>query len=448
MRGRALARIAAVLLIVAGFQAVPVAAGATATPIRHFVVLMQSNHSFDNYFGTYPGADGVPTGTCMRLSADNPSPDGCIKPYPLGSSSVDDLDHSPSTQRAQYDGGRMDGFVAAYRDKGLDGTGAMGYYDEADLPYYWNVADRYTLFDRFFSSAPTGTHQNRFYWVAGVPTPGASEQVPPGGYGDIPTIFDRLQAQGVSWKFYVENYDARVNLRTPGTGALAGQPTRVPPLNFARFVDDPALAGHIVDLSEYNRDLLDGTLPAVAYVASAGSSENPPSRVQAGQTLVQAMTSDLAKSRYWSSSAFLWTYDGWGGWYDHVQPPTVDGDRYGFRVPALLVSPYSPAGLVDHATLDYTAVLNFIERNWQLTPLSTRDARSPGLFSAFDFTAAPRPPELVTTGRAAAATTHPAAVVYLVYGAAALLAVACALGAAPFVRSVLRRRFPTTEEPS
>jgi phospholipase C len=338
--------------------------------------------------------------------------------------------------------------VAAYRDKGLDGSGAMGYYDGEDLPYYWNVAAHYTLFDRFFSSAPSGSHQNRFYWVAGVPTPGASEQVPPGGYGAIPTIFDRLQAQGVSWKFYVENYNAQVNLHTPGTGALAGQPTRVPLLNYARFVDDPALAGHIVDLSQYYLDLRNGTLPEVAYVASAGSSENPPSRVQAGQTLVQAMTSELAKSTSWSSSAFLWTYDGWGGWYDHVPPPTVDDAQYGFRVPTLLVSPYSRQGKVDHTTLDYTAVLKFIEHNWQLPALSDRDARSPGLDSAFDFAAAPRPPELVGTERVVAAPSHPAVVVYLVYGAAALLAAACAFGAGRFARSVLRYRSRRAEEAS
>ena len=437
---RALSRLVAAALVLAGWVALPAPASAATTPIRHFIMLMQSNHSFDNYFGTYPGADGIPANTCMRLSADNPSMDGCVKPHRLGRTSASDLGTGAGTQRTQYDNGAMDGFVAAYRDKGLDGTAAMGYYDGSDLPYYWNIADRYTLFDRFFSSARSGSHLNRFYWVAGAPTPGATEQVPAGGYGEIPTIFDRLDASGVSWKFYVENYDPRITVRSPGTGSLAGQPTRVPLLNYARFVDDPRLFGKIVDLSQYYVDLRNGTLPDVAYVASAGSSENPPSRVQAGQTLVQSMTSDLAKSPYWSSSAFLWTYDGWGGWYDHVPPPAVDAEGYGFRVPALLVSPYSRPGRVDHTTLDYTAALKFIERNWQVPSLGTRDGQSPGLDSAFDFSAAPRRPELVGSERTATAAPRAAVVVYLVYGAAVLVAAGCAIGAGRLIRPLLRHR--------
>jgi phospholipase C len=443
MTKRALATVLAVL----GILAPPVAAEparATSTPIEHFVVLMQSNHSFDNYFGTYPGADGVPAGTCMRLSRNSSSTDGCVRPFRLGNQPPDHLDHGPATQRAQYADGRMDGFVSAHRELGLDGTKAMGYYDATDLPYYWNVAGNYTLFDRFFSSATTGSHRNHFYWVAGVPTPDSSERVPPGGYGAIPTIFDRLEQAGVPWKFYVENYDPAITLRTPGTGPRAGQTTRVPLLNYPRFLDNPALFGKIVDLAQYYVDLRDGTLPAVAYVVPSGSSENPPSRVQAGQTLVRRMTAGLAKSRYWPSSAFLWTYDGWGGWYDHVPPPKVDNDGLGFRVPALLVSAYSRQGHIEHTQLDHTAVLKFIEDNWRVAPMGERDARSAGITSAFDFTSPPRAPQLLGTDRLAASpVSRPTLTVYLSYGAAVALALLGCFGIVPFQRWLRHRRRST-----
>jgi phospholipase C len=444
---RRLGRVLAVLVILATLAAGPAAAEparATSTPIKHFVVLMQSNHSFDNYFGTYPGADGIPAGTCMRLSKDNSSSNGCVRPFRLGNQSPDHLDHGPATQRAQYADGRMDGFVSVYREKGLDGTKAMGYYDANDLPYYWNVAERYTLFDRFFSSATTGSRRNHFYWVAGVPTPGSSERVPPDGYGAIPTIFDRLEQAGVPWKFYVENYDPKITFRTPGTGPRAGQTTRVPLLNYARFLDDPTLFGKIVDLTQYYTDLRNGTLPAVAYVVPSGSSENPPSRVQAGQTLVRKMTAGLAKSRYWSSSAFMWTYDGWGGWYDHVPPPKVDNDGLGFRVPALLVSAYSRREHIEHTQLDHTAVLKFIEDNWRVAPLGERDARSAGITGAFDFASPPRAPELLDTDRAAPPPAiQPAVIVYLSYGGAVALALLSCFGGTPIRRWLMRRRRPT-----
>jgi Phosphoesterase family len=136
----------------------------------------------------------------------------------------------------------------------------------------------------------------------------------------------------------------------------------------------------------------------------------------------------LMKSSAWSTSALMWTYDGWGGWYDHVAPPQVDSRGYGFRVPALLVSPYAKKGVVDHTVLDYTAMLHFIETNWKLAPLSIRDKQSVGLASAFDFSAAPRPaaslPWTWPPPEVRAATDSPAPVIYSIYGAAAALAIA------------------------
>jgi phospholipase C len=329
----------------------------------------------------------------------------------------------------------MDGFVAAYRRLGRDGTTSMGYYDGADLPYYWNVADEYTLFDHFFSSARTGPRLNAFYWVAGVPTPNGSEALPPGGYGNIPTIFDLLDARGVTWKFYVENLGR-------GAKSRARSSARVPLAGFTRFLDDPRLSAHIVDLTQYDTDLAAGTLPAVSYVVSGGSSESPPGRVTAGQMLIRSMVSGLQRSQYWPESAFLWTYDGWGGFYDHVPPPSVDAFGYGFRVPALLVSPYSRRGVIDHTTLDYTAALRFVEDNWGLPRLGARDTASAGLASAFDFGAPPRPPQLLGLDHAPLPDgARGRLAVYLSYGGALLFAAAAA-----WLPGRIRRRTRVSEE--
>ena len=161
---------------------------------------------------------------------------------------------------------------------------------------------------------------------------------------------------------------------------------------------------------------------------TTSSSENPPAGPSAGSRTLRKITTELMKSSAWSTSALMWTYDGWGGWYDHVPPPKVDSRGYGFRVPALLVSPYAKSGEVNHTVLDYTAMLQFIETNWKLAPLSSRDKQSAGLGSAFDFTAAPRPanslPWTWPAPEVKAATHSPTPVIYSVYGLAAALAIA------------------------
>jgi phospholipase C len=408
----------------------------TSTPIKHFIFLMQGDRTFDNYFGTYPGADGITSADCQLRVLGSPQ-SGCVRPFALHGKAPQQLAAGKSVVDAQIDGGKMDGFVAAYGKQGRDGTAAMGYYDDRDLPFHWSVADRYALFDRFFSSAPHGYRTNRSFWVSAAPPPGGTEHVPAGGYADQPTIFDRLQSAGVSWKFYVENYQPNDTFRAVSASNPASQTSRVPLLNYPRFVDDPALRAHIVDLSEYYRDLVDGTLPAVAYVASSGASERSARSMAAGQDLVRCMLNQLAMSRFWSSSAMLWSYDGSGGWYDHVTPPTFGNAPAGLRVPALLVSAYARRGQVNHTTLDYTSALRFIEQNWGLPYLTARDATAGNLTSAFDFKGKPRRPEILPVAVAAAHTPLvPMKIIYWFYGGAAalgllLMAFAVGLSARP-----------------
>jgi phospholipase C len=363
------------------------------TPVQHLIVEMQENHSFDNYFGTYPGADGIPANVCMPVDPTVPNDTSCVKPYHIGGSPISDLDHSQATFLEQYNKGNMNGFVYGQARRNLDGSIAMGYYDGSDLSYYWNLADNFVLFDRFFSSDGNGSVENHMYWVAGVP--GTTGIDPGKGYGSsVPTIFDRLQEKGISWKFYVQNYDVNINYRTASqiNGNRASQIIWAPLTKFDRFLDNPALASHIVDLNQYYTDLENNTLPAVSYIVPSGASEHPPGSIQSGEKFTKGLIQALLRSKSWNSSAFLITWDDWGGWYDHVKPPQVDAYGYGFRVPALLISPYARRGYIDNTQLDYTSILKFIEDNWSLAPLAVRDASANSFVSALDFSQAPRAP--------------------------------------------------------
>jgi phospholipase C len=420
---RALTALAAAVLLVPAGGPARAAEPAPRTPIRHLVMLMQENHSFDNYFGTYPDADGIPAGTCMPVRPDKPEK-GCVQPHHLTAGPPRDHSHDHKTALRQLNGGRMDGFIRALEVRRQDGAVAMGYYDRGDLPFHWAVADEYVLFDRFFSSSMEGGDANHVFWVAGRPNA-----------DDGPTIFDRLQQRGISWKFYVAGYDPRLNIRTPPSrrDARWGRVLDdVPILKMTRFADDRRLASRIVDLGQYYQDLQDGTLPAVSFIVDYGASEHPPGNLALGQRLVRSLVNGLMASTAWKDSAFLYTYDDWGGWYDHVRPPRVDASGYGFRVPALLVSPYARRGHVDHTQLDQTAGIKFIEENWGLPPLSSRDAAARTFTGALDFSSPPRGPSLLFPGSGGGGATvrrPPSGLLYGFYGAAFVVA-ALVLGAA------------------
>jgi len=408
----------------------PGARAAAAVPIEHVIVVMQENHSFDNYFGTYPGADGLKPTTCVPIDPDRPRSTSCIRPFYLAGRTIEPLNYDARAHQRQVRGGSMDGFIDAFRQVGKDGLPAMGYYDARDLPFYWNLADDYVLFDRFFSAANSGSVANRMFWVAGVPG-SQDNRIPSQGWGDIPTIFDRLEERGVSWKFYVQNYDASATLRSLAGGQGSTQVTRVPLLAFPRFLDNPKLAGRIVDLDEYVEDLRRGTLPAVAYIAPAAASERPPASLQAGQRFVKGLLNELMRSNAWPRSAFFLTYDDTGGWYDHVAPPQIGQESYGLRVPALLISPYARKGYVDSTTLDSTAILKFIADLHGLAPLSARVERASSLGSAFDFAQPPRPAAFVSFTRGTIATPEPRRdIIHIAYGAALVIAGLIIAGAA------------------
>jgi phospholipase C len=397
----------------------------TSTPIKHIVILVQENHSFDNYFGTYPGADGLPVGMKMPVDPQNPAA-GFVEPWHLGNTAITDLSHSASTFKEQYNNGKMDGFISALNTRNQDGRTSMGYYDGSDIPYYWNLADNFVLFDNFFSSAHDGSGANHMFLVTGTSPTASRGQKLSDILANVPTIFDRLQAAGVSWKFYVQNYDPSITYRNRGTNANRdSQVVWVPLLSFDRFIDNPMLSSHIVDLSQYYIDLVNGTLPSVAYIVPSGASEHPPSSLDSGQRFVKTIIQELMRSDAWNSSAFFLTYDDWGGWFDHVTPIQVDSFGYGLRVPTLLVSPFALKGKIDSTQYDYTSFLKFIEMNWGVQPLTSRDSQANNLLSAFNFNQKPRPPEYYPIARVNAAPTKiaPTLLIYTFYGLAFLLSI-------------------------
>jgi phospholipase C len=218
----------------------------------------------------------------------------------------------------------------------------------------------------------------------------------------------------------VQDYQPEKTYRAAAITDPTTQPVRLPLLKQDRFIDDPGLHAHIVDLDQYYTDLLSGSLPAVAYIVSSSASERSARSLPAGQNLARNLITQLMLSRYWASSAFLLSYDGSGGWFDHVAPPQVDANGYGLRVPALLVSPYARPGLVDDTVLDATSALRFIEDNWSLPALADRDARATSIAGALNFADPPRAAQLLPVP---AAQTEPltgaTGAVYVTYGSSA-----------------------------
>jgi len=377
----------------------PVAAEA-ATKVRHIFVIVQEGHTFDNYFGNYPGADG-PSGFRVPLVPGNAKA-GFAAPSPLEGRRSVRLSSGVKAARKAFDRGEMDGFVAAQKDQ-LSGIGSLAYYPDSALAGYWELARQYVLMDHFFSSALGGSFPNHLYLIAGR-TVTAETRKSRKGY-QLTTIFDRLDSRGLSWKYYVANYDSTLTYhRVSSNRALMSEVARVPLLQMPSFVNDRSRFAHIVDRAQLFDDLRTDNVPAVSYLVPRGDSERPPAGVRNGQNRVLGMVQAIMQSRAWASSVIILTWSDWGGWYDHVAPPQVDGDGYGFRVPTLIISPYAKQGYVDHTTADFASILKFIERVHGLPPLTTRDEKAGDLFNALDFNRQPRFASLITTGAVATET--------------------------------------------
>jgi phospholipase C len=406
-----LALVVAGLLFFTGCQGLTSGGGTTGgggptrdiSSINHIVFMVQENRSFDHYFGQLPAywqANGFPAQSFDGIpsSASNPTFDGTgvINAYHLKTECSENLSASWNESHVDWnrqsstsDTPAMDGFVynaakfaqspppgdtATYFDTA--GARAMGYYDGTDLNYYYFMASNFATSDAWFSPLMARTQANRIFLLAAT---SAGHVYAPSSPLNIPTIFNSLQDKGISWKIYETDAGASTYLDF-----------------FQPFATQ--YAANIVPISQYMADVQNGTLPAVAMIEggyTSGLDEHPTNNVQTGAAYVETLINALMSSPSWKDSVFVLTFDEAGGFYDHVPPkPTVSPDGIapsdllpndichsgggitcdftvtGFRVPLIVISPFTKKNYVSHTTADYTAILRFIETRFGLAALT------------------------------------------------------------------------------
>jgi phospholipase C len=373
----------------------------TLPQIEHIVVLMMENHSYDSYLGTHRRGDGFRIG-----------PDGLPRnANPDGNGNLVRAFHMPSTcqlhalpgqdwnrSHRSWNGGRNDGFVEAST------AVAMGYWDETDLPFYAALADVFPLADRWFGSVLAQTYPNRRFLMAGTAAgivsttnDALTAPAPPNG-----TIFDRFQSHGISWRNYFTDL--------PSAAIILETLTSYP--------------DHFSRIDSFYTDAAAGTLPAFSLVDPNfdTESEENPQDVRNGEQMAARVINAVMQSPAWPKTMLVWSYDEHGGYYDHVPPPPairpddippdidvppdLPGayDRYSFRVPAVIVSPYARRNYVSHVVHDHTSVLKLVETKWNLGAMTYRDANADDLLDSLDLHGRPvflEPPTLPAPALAA-----------------------------------------------
>ena len=359
-------------------------------PLDAIVVLMQENRSFDHYLGRLH-FEGKRASEGEPRDAANPNPQGGAPVAAFHQRrycEVADLDHSWNGTHREWNGGAMDGFTAANVDA-HDPTGSrsMGYYDRRDLPFYYALYRKFATGDRFFCSLLSQTFPNRFYLLAGTSFGHIRNDFPGPTEFAQPTIFNRLDDAGVAWKVYSSQF---------------------PFANLFAYVRTTRQA-NVMPIAQYFADAANGTLPQVAFVdpifadrPTRENDEHPPANVQVGQEFVSRVVKALFTSPQWRRAALFLTYDEHGGFFDHVPPPSAcvpDAippmlepgdepgafDRYGIRVPVVVVSPYARRRFVSHEAHDHTSILRFIATRFDLRALTARDANADPMLEFFDF---------------------------------------------------------------
>jgi phospholipase C len=370
--------------------------------IQHVIFIVQENRSFDHYFGTFPGADGIPTNREGEFTVCSPDPATgiCAPPYHDDTSSDYGGPHVQAASVVDINGGKMDGFIrmairssnrcaaASARDTPLcrERNGpqgqpdVMGYHDAREIANYWAYAERFVLQDRMFAPADSWTLPAHLYlvsaWSATCDDPrdpmscttdteltrtrarlrGASPE-PLYAWTDITYLLHRA---GVSWAYYAGQV---ICWERPCDDDPANAIQT--PLPWFTTVRDNGQVGNVLPHSAYYQAIEDGTLPTVSWIVPGrgGISEHPGSGapITKGQTHVTRLINAIMRSDYWERTAIFLTWDDWGGFYDHVEPPSVDDAGYGIRVPALVISPWVKPGTIDHQTLSFDAYLKLIE---------------------------------------------------------------------------------------
>jgi phospholipase C len=375
-------------------------AGSDTLPqIGHLLVLMMENHSYDNYLGMLgrgpgerPRGDGFAIGADGRPTAANPYPDGRVQ-HAFRMPTTCQLAGKPSQAweqaHIQFGNGRNDGFV-----RSDSGPVAMGYWTGQDVPWAYSLAATFPLADRWFAPVLGQTQPNRRYLLAATSVGMVDDVLPenllpaPGG-----TIFDRLDAHGIAWRNYYSSF---------------------PPTSYLFLGDAVRDHASVVPIGQFFADATSGNLPGFAIIDpdfGHSSGENPQNIVHA-EVFAASVVQAVMASPAWPRTLLIWTFDEGGGYYDHVPPPAAvppddippialferyDGfARYGFRVPAVVVSPWARPGHVTSVVHDHTSILAMAERKWNLPAMTNRDAAAADLsdFLNLDQPAFATPPVL------------------------------------------------------
>ena len=381
----------------------PVDTGALSTAqakIKHIVIIMQENRSFDSYFGTYPGADGIPISNGkFTVCVNDPKTGICVYPYHDPADKNFGGPHGADNASADIDGGRMDGFIAQdQKGKGAcaitnspscgNGMDVMGYHDAREIPNYWSLAKSFVLQDHLFEpNASWSLPQHLFMvseWSAKCSKAGdpmscinqLNNPSPPPDFGlnlnrpdpdyawtDLTYLLFKNQ---VSWKYYVQSGTqpdcANDAEDCPPVNQNAKTPGIWNPLPYFDTVKQDGQLANITSVTNFYKDAKSGSLPAVSWITPGGkNSEHPPALLSDGQAWTASLINAVEQGPDWSSTAIFLTWDDWGGFYDHVVPPSVDQNGYGLRVPGLVISPYAKQGYIDHQVLSHDAYVKLIE---------------------------------------------------------------------------------------
>ncbi|GAB3269883.1 alkaline phosphatase family protein [Sinomonas notoginsengisoli] len=335
--------------------------------IDHIVVVMMENRSFDHFLGWLPGANGKQDGLAFidRYGVPHATHhltdyQGCAHPDP---------DHSHEGGLISYNNGKCDGFLRA----GDNDDFAAGYYSASDLAFFAQAAPGWTVCDNYYAAVMAETYPNRFYQHAAQTDRIHNSSA----NATIPTIWDRLAAAGVSGKYYYSD--------VPFV-ALWG--TKYMPISapYSSFLSDCAA----------------GTLPSVSFVdprfmdegSGTSGDDHPHADIRSGELFLNEIYNAVTKSPVWSRTMLVVNFDEWGGFYDHVAPTTAPDlspttALRGFRVPALVISPYARRGAIVSGTYDHTSVLKAIEWRWGLRALTPRDANAANIAEVLDLASAP-----------------------------------------------------------
>ena len=380
-----------------------------ASPVRteHVVVVLQQNHTFDSYFGAYPGANGFVEGGVMGL------PDGeggivRLRPYDEGLASTyrharakEPLASGTSAALTAYAAGAMDGFAVAQASAGLSADLALLYQTRDSAPALWALAGNYALLDNYFSSYMGESLPNSLYLFAGDDhglTESSKPRLAALRDAEFPTVFDLLTQAGVSWKLYVGGLSS-ISPETVLSGGYVDPDVDTPSalywapvLAMSRFWTDPQLRTGIAGQRDFFVDAATGNLPSVSFVLPQPT-DHPLTSAAAAENRLVSVVNAVSKGPAWESTVMFVVWDQWGGFYDHVAPPP----GLGFRVPGLVISPFVTPGFVSSVQHDHTSILNFIIEQFGLPELSERQAGANGFDDVFDFDRPAREPTLITT---------------------------------------------------